>query len=145
MSSTVLQVKPGVTAGLTLRAQLVWTLAGTSFYTASQWAVLVALAKFGTPAMVGELALGLAISAPIFLFATLRLRTIQGTDAGGEYITGDYLSLRAVTTLFALLVLLGIVLFGPYNRETQLVILGVGVSKAYECGSDVLCGLFQQY
>jgi hypothetical protein len=40
---------------LTLRVNFLWTLAGNVVYAACQWGILVALAKLGTPQMVGRL------------------------------------------------------------------------------------------
>jgi len=106
--------------------------------------MLVALAKIGSPEMVGQFALGLAITAPVMMFASLKLRLVQATDAKGEYSFGDYLSLRLITTTLGLLVIVGIALIVDYDYETSLVILTLGVAKAFESISDVFYGLFQR-
>ena len=61
----------------------------------------IVLAKLGSPEQVGQFALGLAIAAPVFMFATLRLRDVQATDAKQEYQFGDYFALRLTTTVIA--------------------------------------------
>ncbi len=104
----------------------------------------MALAKIGSPEMVGRFALGLAITAPVMLFASLALRAVQATDARREYHFGDYLALRLTTTFLALIVIAGIVLVGGYTGETGWVILLIGLAKAFESISDVFYGLFQQ-
>jgi len=134
-----------IPAGLSLRANFSWTFAGNVVYAACQWATLAVLTKLGSPAMVGQFALGLAIATPVIMFANLQLRNIQATDARNEYLFGDYLSLRLVTTALALLVIAGIVLVTGYPWETALVILAVGVSKAIEAISGVFYGLLQQH
>jgi O-antigen/teichoic acid export membrane protein len=106
--------------------------------------MLVVLAKLGSPEMVGQFALGLAITAPVIMFANLALRAVQATDVRREYLFGDYLGLRLITTALALLVIMGIVLVSGYRWETMLVILTVGVAKAFEAISDVFYGLLQQ-
>jgi len=63
-----------------LRADFTWVLAGNIVYSACQWAIVVALAKLGSPEQVGEYALGMAISAPIVLFASLQLRALLASD-----------------------------------------------------------------
>src|SRR5262245_13252375 len=68
-----------------LRTNFLWTLAGNVVYAGCQWGMLIVLAKLGTPAMVGEFSLGLAICAPIFMLSNLNLRGVQATDARGEY------------------------------------------------------------
>ena len=54
----------------------------------------IVLAKLGSPEKVGQFTLGLAMTAPIFMFATLRLRDVQATDTNQEYLFGDYFALR---------------------------------------------------
>ncbi len=105
----------------------------------------VVLAKLGSPEHVGQFALGLAVTAPVFMFATLRLRDIQATDARQEYRFGDYFALRLTTTALALLVVAGIALLSRYPREIALVILATGLSKAIEAISDAYYGLFMQH
>ncbi len=95
--------------------------------------------------MVGQFALGLAITAPVILFMTLNLRAVQATDAKRQYRFGDYLALRLVTTTLALVVISGIVYLAAYPLETVLVILLIALAKALESISDVLYGLFMQH
>lgn len=102
------------------------------------------LAKLGSPEQVGQFALGLAITAPVVLFANLGLRPYQATDANRLYSFGEYLGVRLISTIFALLVVVGILLLAGYERETALVIFLVGVAKSFEAVSDILYGLLQQ-
>jgi O-antigen/teichoic acid export membrane protein len=135
----------GVPAGLSLRANFSWTFVGNVIYAGCQWGMLVVLAKLGSPEMVGQFALGLAITVPIMAFATLKTRLVQATDAKGEYRFGDYFGLRLATTVAALLVIVGIVLVSGYHQETAWVILILGIAKAFESISDVFYGLLQQH
>jgi O-antigen/teichoic acid export membrane protein len=132
-------------AKLTLRANFLWTLAGNVVYAASQWGIVIVLAKLGSPETVGKFALALAMSAPIYMFSNLQLRGVQATDAVGEYRFGDYLGLRLITTVGALLAILALTLVCGYRRETAFVILLVGLAKAFESISDVFYGLQQQH
>ena len=59
--------------------------------------------------MVGEFALGLAITSPVMVFSMLQLRVVQATDARHDYSFADYLGLRLVTTILALAAIVGIV------------------------------------
>lgn len=132
------------TGGLSLRKNFSWTFVGNVVYAACQWGILVVLAKLGTPEMVGQFALGLAITAPVMMFSMLQLRGVQATDAKREYQFGDYLALRLITTALALAVIAGIVAVSGYKRETALVILIVGAMKGVDALSDVYYGLWQQ-
>jgi O-antigen/teichoic acid export membrane protein len=122
-----------------------WTFAGNVAYAGSQWGILVVLAKLGTPEMLGKFALGLAVTAPVIMFSNLHLRAVQATDAKYEYTFGDYLGLRIITTLSALLLIVAIVFFSGYRGETAFVILAVGAAKGLEAISDVFFGLLQQH
>jgi O-antigen/teichoic acid export membrane protein len=128
-----------------LRHSLSWSLAGNAAYVAAQWAMLVLLAKIGTPQMVGQFALGLAITAPLIMFSNLELRAVQATDAIRRYRFGDYLALRVIAMMLALAALVVIVLVVGYQGQTALTILVVGVAKAFESVSDLFYGLFLQY
>jgi O-antigen/teichoic acid export membrane protein len=107
--------------------------------------MLVALAQLGTPEMVGQFALGLAVTAPIMLFLDLNLRDVQATDARRDFLFGNYLALRLVTILLALLIILGVVLTVGYRLELALTICIIGLAKAFESLSDVYHGLLQQH
>ncbi len=135
---------PDRLAGLSLRQNVSWTTAGNLIYALCQWGVLTVIAKTGTPAMVGMFALGLAITAPVIQFANLQLRGVQATDARREFAFGDYVALRFVTTLLALLASAGIVLAIDRSRETAAVILLIAGAKAVDSLSDVIYGHFQQ-
>jgi O-antigen/teichoic acid export membrane protein len=130
---------------LTLRRNFSWTFAGNGIYAASQWGMLVVLAKLGNSEMVGQFTLGLAITAPIVTFTNLQLRGLQATDARQKYCFGDYLGLRIISTCLALVLIGGIAIFAGYQRPTALVIFLVGISKSIESISDVFYGLLQQH
>jgi O-antigen/teichoic acid export membrane protein len=130
---------------LTLRQNFSWTFGGSLIYAASQWGILVVLAKLGSPEMVGQFTLGLAVTAPIILFANLQLRQIQTTDVQQKYQFGDYLGLRLVCLGLLLLAILFITLTAGYRWETSLVILAIGFAKIIESISDIFHGLFQYH
>lgn len=136
---------PGIWPALSLRANFLWTFAGNVVYAASQWGILVLLAKVGSPTMVGRFALGLAITAPVLMLTNLQLRAIQATDAKDEYGFGDYLGLRLLTSVLAMGVIAGIVVFGGYRDETALMILFIGLAKGFESVSDAAYGLMQKH
>jgi O-antigen/teichoic acid export membrane protein len=129
---------------LSLRANFAWTLVGNVVYAGCQWAMLVVLAKLGTPQLVGQFALALAITAPVLMFTNLQLRQVQATDARAQYPFGDYLALRLLTTGLALFAIAGLVGLAGYAPATAGVIVIVGLAKAFEAVSDIFYGLFQQ-
>lgn len=129
---------------ISLKRNISWALLGNAVYAASQWGMLSVLARVGNPELVGQFALALAITAPVVLFANLKLRAVQATDIDDEYSFGIYLALRLVTTPIALLIILGIV-FLRFDRGLGVVILAMGIAKSIESMSDVLFGLLQKH
>jgi O-antigen/teichoic acid export membrane protein len=138
-------VRTDLVAPRSLRANFSWTLAGSVVYAACQWGMLIVLAKLGSPTIVGQFALGLAVTTPVIMFANLQLRGVQATDAKRQYLFGHYLGLRLITTTLAQLVVVAIVFAVGYRWETALVILAVSVAKGLESVSDVFYGLLQQH
>jgi O-antigen/teichoic acid export membrane protein len=127
-----------------LRHNFSWTLVGNTIYAACQWGMLVAITKLGSPEMVGQFTLGLAITAPVMMFTNLHLRTVQVTDAKREFLFGDYLALRIIGTTLATLTIIGIVATAGYQPKTSFTILWIGVAKVFESISDICYGLIQQ-
>src|SRR2546425_157717 len=74
-------VRTDLVAPRSLRANFSWTLAGNVVYAACQWGMLIVLARLGSPTMLGQFALGLAVTTPVIIFANLQLRAVQTTDA----------------------------------------------------------------
>lgn len=127
-----------------LRRNFAWTLAGNVTYAGCQWGMLIALAKLTSPEMVGQFALALAITAPVFMFSGLQLRVVQATDSGHEYRFQEYFSLRLICTCLALLAVLAIEAIVGYSASLAAVIIVVAMAKAAESISDVIYGLLQQ-
>lgn len=130
---------------VSLRRNFSWTFAGNLVYSACQWGMLMVLARLGTPEMVGQFALGLAITAPIIMFGNLQLRAVQATDARRDFRFGTYAALRLVTAALSI-VLIGTIAIGSgYHRETALVIFVMGIAKSLESLSDSIFGLLQKH
>ncbi|PAX60008.1 lipopolysaccharide biosynthesis protein [Brunnivagina elsteri] len=130
---------------LTLRRNFSWTFIGNLVYAGCQWGMLVVLAKLGSPEMVGQFTLGLAVTAPVIMFTNLQLRVVQATDANKDYSFSDYLGLRLIGTGLGIFAIAIIALFSGYRRETCIVILLIGLAKAFESISDIFFSLLQQH
>jgi O-antigen/teichoic acid export membrane protein len=94
-----------------------------------------------TPLEVGVFALAQAISIPIMTFAALNLRAVQVTDVKDLNTFGDFVSLRIVTVVVGFLAILGVILFGGYERETSAIIMLVGLNHCVLITREV----FQSY
>lgn len=128
-----------------LRTNFAWTLVGNLIYAVSHWAIIVLLTKIGSPDLVGEYALALAITGPLFTLASLQLRSIQAADATGQYEFGEYLALRFFTTTCVVLVVAGMACLGGFPRTVAIVIVACGAARAIEAVADVFLGLFQRH
>ncbi len=122
-----------------------WALLGNVLYAFAQWVVLVLIARQLSTRDVGEFALGLAISAPIILFASLELRGVQATDARDLFRFRDYLDVRFVSMGMALASVAVVALVAGYRGSTVKVILAIGLAKAIEALSDVCYGRLQKH
>lgn len=130
---------------MTLRRNFSWTFIGNVIYAACQWGMLMALAKLGTPEMVGQYALGLAVGAPVFMLTNLQLRAIQATDAQSDFNFVDYRSLRLIATGIGMAVVTTFALAMANSSTTALVVVLVGVAKSSESISDIYYGFAQRH
>ena len=127
------------------RSHLFFAFSGNVIYALSQAAMLVVLAKFGTPTMVGQFGLGLALTSPIMLFSKLQLRSAIVTDVGCEYSFADYARLRLLATVFAIVVVACLLAAVAPASGTILVVLAVALVKAVEGASDLCSGILQKH
>ena len=129
---------------LSLRRNFSWTLLGNVVYAGCQWGVIVVLAKLGTPEMVGQFALAVAIVTPVIMFSNLQLRAVLATDIAGEARFQHYLALRFVTNGLALAVITGLVLVAGYRVEVIWIVILMAMTRMFESVSDILYGLLQR-
>lgn len=136
---------------LSLKKNVVWTFVGNVVAALCQWGLLMALAKIGTPIIVGQYAMGLAVSGPIMMFASLQLRKFQATDSRREFRFGDYLGLVLLSSGVGWLVASGVGWWdnrndeGLLNIEGMLIVSLVAVSKVSEQIAGTFYGLLQQH
>jgi len=135
----------GLRADKRLRSDFTWVLAGNILYSACQWGIVVALAKLGSPEKVGEYALGMAISAPIVLFANLQLRALLASDVSGQFSFGQYLTFRLVSLVAALFVVAGAAVCAHAGWRLGGIIVLVGFVQALDFVSDTYYGFMQRH
>jgi O-antigen/teichoic acid export membrane protein len=131
-----------------LRRNFAWVFAGSLILALSQWGVQIALTKLAANGVVGAANLGtwnlgLAVTGPVFVFFMVKLRTLQATDQRGQFQWASYSMVRAGGMASALGVTL-IVVLALYRDATATVIVGAGLSKAFEGGSDLVYGQLQR-
>ncbi len=126
------------------RQNFLWALSGNVVYAFSQWLVLVLIAQQLTSREVGQFALGLAISGPVVLLASLELRGVQATDAKNLFRFRDYLSVRFMAMGVALAGIAVVAVLAGYRGSNLQTIIAVGLAKAIEALSDVCYGRLQK-
>lgn len=129
----------------TLGRSFAWMLAGNLVFAASQWAMLAGLAKLTTAETVGTFNFGLAATAPVALLFGLGLRSLQATDARGQFPFSTYYGLQLACSAATVVVSLVIALLSGQTADTRLVIGIIAVSKACTALSEVLYGLLQKH
>lgn len=127
-----------------LRTDFLWVLSGNVLYAACQWGIIVALAKLGTTEQVGEYALGMAVSAPIVLFANFQLRALLASDVRDQFTFSQYLSFRFVSLLAAVVVVAVVAIVSESAGHRAGMIVLVGLAQALEFVSDTYYGYMQK-
>src|SRR5690348_3582228 len=116
----------------TLRSDFSWVLSGNIIYSACQFCIVLFLAKLGSPEQVGLYALGMAISAPIILFANLQVRTLLASDVHDEFSFGQYLVFRAISLGLAFLAIVALAVWTAPDWRHRSVIVLVGIAQVLE-------------
>lgn len=134
-----------MTKPVSLKKNFALTTFGNFAYGGAQWAMLMVIAKLGSPEMLGRFALATAVTSPVVMFANMNLRTVLATDAGGKRAFGTYMALRLAMLALAIAAVAAFSALSGYGRELALVTLLVGLAKAVESVSDLFLGLMQQH
>lgn len=128
---------------LTLRRNFAWSFVGNSVYNLTQWLLLVVLARLGDAELVGQFALSLAISAPVFLCIGLNLRVVRATDVSRVWRQVDYLRLRSLLNILAAIVTMIVGLLLGMRGQELSVLAAIAAAKCVEAASQTYYGLFQ--
>ncbi len=129
---------------LSLKVNFAWTFLGNAIVAVCQLLLMALLLREAGDATTGQYIIALAISAPVFMFAGLDLRTLQATDNNGEGRFIEYLSLRLMSGSIALALVPAIAIAWGYRADTLAVIAGVGLGRFFLLISDTFNGLMQK-
>lgn len=143
MDLIMMVLLPDTRKPLSGRANFTWNFAGKLAYAGSRAFMLIMIAKLGSVEMVGQYSLAFAVTTPVYMMTDLDLRSVLVTDVRNQYRFGHYLGLRCLTTLLALFIV-SVLSLWQQNTHTGLVILLIGLSKAFEAFADVLYGVMQR-
>jgi O-antigen/teichoic acid export membrane protein len=130
-----------------LVANTAYAVVGHGCYHACHLGAIILLAKFGSPEILGEYFLALAIATPVVLLFGFELRGAFVADAGNQFTFGTYDALRRRLLLPAALVL-GVVLLAKALTESHwayvVIFLGVFAQRLLWSVSEVGWGTFQR-
>jgi len=132
---------------LSLRRNMAFAVGGMGAFHACQLGVIIVLAKFAPPEVLGQVQFSLAVATPILMFCSLELRAALVADAGGKFTFGTYRTLRATTSGLAAAVLGGVAVW-EYVAEGSaafaLILAGMVAGKLVLAQAEIDWGLFQK-
>jgi len=116
---------------------LSWTFFANLIVSFTKWFMVIIIAKVLTPGEVGIYTLAFAISAPITLFANMKLRSLYVTSDINNF--GEHMYGRNITSIFSLfiLIIISYILYPAYFT----IILLVGISKILDLQSEMYYAL----
>lgn len=129
---------------LSFKKNFSWTLFSSILFSFSQLFIISILAKLGSVELVGMYSLGLAISAPVFLFFSMNLRVVLSTDLKEEMSFSNYLMFRLFTSSIAVILIILLLAILNVSTESKLIIILISLVKWVESLSDISYGKFFQ-
>jgi O-antigen/teichoic acid export membrane protein len=119
-------------------------MAGALAQTANQAAMMLTLAQIAPVHVVGQYALGLAIATPLNVFADRVVRTLQATAVHDDFPVGDYLAVRTLVGLGAIIICVFIVSLWQLGSWTGQIVLLVALGRLVEGIAQTLYGRLQR-
>lgn len=129
---------------MSLSANFSATFVGNAVFAASQWAVLILIAKLGNNVMLGQYALALAIVTPVMQFSQLNLQAVLATDIAGAHPFGDYLAVRLGTIALGLAVVCAITLVSRCQWPVPAAVLLLSIALSVDNLSNIFYGVVQR-
>lgn len=114
-----------------------WIFIANIFVSLTKWLILVLIAKFLSPKEVGIYALTLSVTAPVTLFANMKLRSLYVTGDNEGFFNYIY-SRNGITVLTIIILFLTAIIFYP---EYFMITLLVGATKILDLQSDMYYAL----
>lgn len=110
-----------------------WMLIANAVTFGLKWLMIIVIAKVLSANLVGEYSLAFAITAPIALFAQLKLRSIFVTEKNIGF--SDFLYVRRIINLLSIIVMSLISIL--FYKEFFFTILVIGASKLLDLKSEI--------
>lgn len=121
-----------------------WQVLGTAAYSIAQWLLVLTAARLAGPETVGQLALAMAITIPIFAGLGLNLQVVAASDAELQWTLVEYSRLRRTMNLISIGVtaLVGLLINMP--RSEYAVLIAVALCRAVDARLFLMYGYYQR-
>ena len=106
--------------------------------------IVFGTARLGGPEAIGRFSYALAVCAPIFLLAALRLRDVGASESDASYSLGTFLLTSVLTNSVAILTIIPTGLLLGLDRSTLVTALLLGCWKFVSALSNVVYGHHQR-
>lgn len=123
---------------LSLRKNFMWNFSSNIVNGLVQWGIVIVIAKYGTPELVGQYSLATGLVLPVFAFLNLNLRVVYVTDPQVRVQFGDYFWLRVCTIITALFLIVIFPFILGYDSKLLLVAVAYGFVRGAKALSDIL-------
>lgn len=127
-----------------LSVNFIWASGGRVFYSLTQWLLIVVIARLGSAATLGEFSLGMAITTPVFMFASLRLPMLLATDADTKFSFKTYFSLAVLMAVIGILLCFVLAMLLNYDSVIVVVVGVMALVKSLELMSEVNFAVLQK-
>ena len=134
------------TAPLSLRRNIVFAMVGRGWYAATQFIIIVLIARLGTQTDLGAFTLASAIVTPLFFLATMGARDVLTVDDLDRFSRADYLGLRVVGGVLAVALSL-LIAWAVYGERGWLIfgaVAGLAMVRFFGAQASLNHAMFQR-
>jgi O-antigen/teichoic acid export membrane protein len=128
-----------------LKANVLFYLAGTAIYALSQWLLVIMYARADGPTGVGLFAMASAISAPLIVLSQMSMRQVLIADVGKRFSFRDYLTARWTLSTVAVAATIVVAVIIGYRGSALMTVAAFATGRAFESISDIFYGRSQAH
>lgn len=128
---------------VSMRRNFAWSFIGNVIFNGLQWLLLVAIAHIADKEIVGQYALLLAITAPVYMTGGLNLRVVRATDVHRRWVARQYSKVRQRLNLVCIAVAVAVGAALGLRNEDLAALAVLAVAKAVEASCLVTYGTYQ--
>lgn len=127
-----------------IKKNMLFNTAGSAVYFACQWFLIIIIVHMSDYTEAGVFSLATSVTASPVFIALYGMRNYQVSDLNGKYTNAVYFASRVLSSLFALIICMIMVLVGGYNLYKSIAIVLYMLFKIIEAFADYYYGLEQK-